>query len=93
MYEVFYFTHPSTFCIFVLKGINKGSSIFLYILKQLGILGGERQVAFYHRNTSDARKQEILQDLQLPLSTPSKKLLAVVATVSLGKVTVHRVKT
>ena len=44
-------------------------------------------VAFYHRNTSTARKLEILTDLKLPLTDPDKKLLVVVATVSLGKTT------
>ena len=42
-------------------------------------------MAFYHRNTSEKRKEEILADLKLPLNCPGKKLLAVVATVSLGK--------
>ena len=41
-------------------------------------------MAFYHRNTSEKRKQEILNDLKLPLACEKKKLLAVVATVSLG---------
>ena len=41
-------------------------------------------MAFYHRNTSDSRKQEILTDLQLPLGSSGKTLLCVVATVSLG---------
>ena len=72
--------------LFYLQGINKGSSIFLHFLRQLGVSGdGHRRVAFYHRNTSDKRKEEILTDLRLPLNSPAKKLLAVVATVSLGK--------
>ena len=41
-------------------------------------------MAFYHRNSSEARKKEILEDLQLPLGSTEKKLLCVVATVSLG---------
>ena len=66
-------------------GINKGSSIFLYLLKKLGdSREGNRQVAFYHRNTSQSRKSEILDDLKLPLDSPNKQLLVVVATVSLG---------
>ena len=43
-----------------------------------------REVAFYHRNTSERRKEEVLKDLKLPLNSPDKKLLVVVATVSLG---------
>ena len=41
-------------------------------------------VALYHRNTSDKKKREILDDLSLPLDSPEKKLKAVVATISLG---------
>ena len=65
------------------EGINKGSSVYLFLLKQLGV--EQRRVAFYHRNTSEQRKQDILEDLKKPLSSPGKKYLAVVATVSLGK--------
>ena len=45
---------------------------------------GGRLIAFYHRNTSEERKEEILQDLKLPLNCNEKKLRCVVATVSLG---------
>ena len=70
----------------LLVGINKGSYVFLHLVRRLEeTVEGERCVAFYHRNTSDLRKEEILNDLQLPLSSPNKKLLAVVVTVSLGK--------
>ena len=48
-------------------------------------LAGHRKVAFFHRNTTESRKAEILDDLRLPLNDPKKKLVAVVATVSLGK--------
>ena len=41
-------------------------------------------MAFYHRNSSDKRKQEIIRDLQLPLNAGDKQLICVVATVSLG---------
>ena len=41
-------------------------------------------MAFFHRNSSSVRKQEILHDLQLPLESSQKTLLCVVATVSLG---------
>ena len=68
------------------KGINKGSVIFLHLLKALKeIYQVVRPVAFYHRNTSEPRKKEILQDLKLPLNSPLKKLTCVVSTVSLGK--------
>ena len=66
-------------------GINKGSSIFLHLLKHLSVSEEDvREVAFYHRNTSERRKEEVLKDLKLPLNSPDKKLLVVVATVSLG---------
>ena len=71
----------------IFPGINKGSSIFLHLLRELTGDNRDscaRQVAFYHRNSSDARKQEILADLQLPLGSPHKALICVVATVSLG---------
>ena len=41
-------------------------------------------MAFYHRNSNDKRKQEIIRDLQLPLNSRDKQLICVVATVSLG---------
>ena len=66
-------------------GINKGSTIFLHLLKELAEVDDTRRVAFFHRNSSDTRKQEILEDLQLPLGSTKKGLLCVVATVSLGK--------
>ena len=50
---------------------------------------GNISVAFYHRNTSEQRKMDILSDLSLPLGHPDKKLLAVVATVSLGEKVTH----
>ena len=69
----------------IFAGINKGSAIFLHLLKELSREPETcREVAFYHRNTSDDRKQAILADLQLPLGSEKKKLLCVVATVSLG---------
>ena len=71
----------------IIPGINKGSAIFLHLLRELaeetGAVG-PRRVAFYHRNSSDSRKQDILADLQLPLDSSEKSLLCVVATVSLG---------
>ena len=67
-------------------GINKGCSVFLYCLKHLSFPGqSHREVAFYHRNTSETRKMQILRDLKLPLNSPEKQLNVVVATVSLGK--------
>ena len=50
-----------------------------------------RRVGFYHRNSSESRKMEILKDLQLPLGSPDKTLLCVVATVSLGKGRVKKI--
>ena len=67
-------------------GINKGSQVYLHLLRELGQDdNGNRQVAFYHRNTSEKRKQEILADLQLPFNSADKKMTCVVATVSLGR--------
>ena len=66
-------------------GINKGSAIYLHLLKELGQFDSDnRKVAFFHRNSSDVRKDEILRDLQLPLISKEKKLICVVSTVSLG---------
>ena len=68
-------------------GINKGSSIYLHLRRNIQELDQDSYpVAFYHRNTSDKRKEEILKDLQLPLGHPDKMLLVVVATVSLGRI-------
>ena len=68
-------------------GINKGSAIYLHLVQKLDQhVGASRKVAFYHRNTSESRKQSILKDLQLPLGAVEKKIVCVVATVSLGKV-------
>ena len=67
-------------------GINKGTAVYLYILKALMDRDDvSRPVGFYHRNTSEDRKEEILKDLKLPLISLDKKLQCVVATVSLGK--------
>ena len=66
-------------------GINKGSAVYLHVLQNLAKAGeSRRKVAFYHRNTSEARKEAILKDLQLPLGSQDKTLLCVVATISLG---------
>ena len=71
---------------FPFEGINKGSQIFLHLLKSLKDLDhGDRVVGFYHRNSSESRKSQILDDLKKPLFSKDKKLLCVVATVSLGK--------
>ena len=70
----------------LVRGINKGTHVYLHLLRhRKQTEGGDRRVAFYHRNTSEARKQEILDDLKKPLTCSDKKLLAVVATISLGK--------
>ena len=69
----------------LVRSINKGSQIFLHLLKSLcGDSHSDRNVAFFHRNSSEERKLEILTDLKLPLTSPVKKLCCVVATVSLG---------
>ena len=66
-------------------GINKGSAIYLHVLHELSSPSQRtREVAFYHRNTSEPRKKEILEDLQLPLGSEDKLIKCVVATVSLG---------
>ena len=79
-------THVATICQSNFSGINKGSAIFLHLLQKLAKTGTSetRRVAFYHRNTSEDRKKEILADLQLPMGSEKKTLLCVVATVSLG---------
>ena len=69
-----------------ITGINKGAAIYLHVLRELGADGvDQRKVAFFHRNSSDKRKEAILKDLQLPLGDEEKKILCVVATVSLGE--------
>ena len=59
--------------------------IYLNLLKTVNDCRKEqRQIAFYHRNTNQGRKEQILSDLKLPLTSEDKKILCVVATVSLG---------
>ena len=58
--------------------------MFLHLLRELGSQEGERRVAFFHSNSSEDRKEAILRDLQLPLGSEEKRLICVVATVSLG---------
>ena len=44
----------------LVRGINKGTAVYLNILKSLnGTPEDSRQVGFYHRNTSQSRKEEI----------------------------------
>jgi hypothetical protein len=82
-----FFKNSSNYFVGIFIGINKGTAIFLSILKSLNDPCEEgRSVGFYHRNTSMARKQEILEDLKLPIISQDKKLLCVVATVSLGRI-------
>ena len=88
MLEVFkrILLHALNTRISIKTGINKGTAVYLNILKALLDPSKEsRPVGFYHRNTSDDRKEEILNDLKLPLNSVDKKLQCVVATVSLGK--------
>ena len=71
--------------LFLFQGINKGTHIYLHLLKTVNDPKKEhRQIAFYHRNTNKERKEQILSDLKLPLTSEEKKILCVVATVSLG---------
>ena len=73
------------FYLVLVRGINKGTQIYLHILKCLQALNlDHRPVGFFHRNTSDVRKRQILADLKLPINSSEKKLICVVATVSLG---------
>ena len=82
-----FFKNSSNHFVAIFIGINKGTAIYLSILKSLNDPCEEgRSVGFYHRNTSLARKQEILEDLKLPITSQEKKLLCVVATVSLGRI-------
>ena len=67
--------------------------MYLHLLKVLNDPNKEhRQIAFYHRNTSQKRKEEILADLKLPLGRNEKKILCVIATVSLGMILIHQYK-
>ena len=43
-------------------------------------------MGFYHRNTTQERKDEILHDLKIPMCSDRKKLQCVVATISLGNI-------
>ena len=70
--------------LFIVRSVKSGTEVYFYLLKMLSMHSTEKIVAFYHSNTSDKRKQEILLDLSLPINCPSKLLKAVVATVSLG---------
>ena len=71
----------------IITGINKGSQVFLHLLKELSVAGSsKRRIAYFHRNTSDGRKKQILEDLQLPLGSEDKELICVVATISLGTI-------
>ena len=69
----------------IVRGINKGAAIYLHLLRELAAADdADRRVAFFHRNSSEDRKQAILSDLQLPLGSENKRIICVVATVSLG---------
>ena len=68
----------------IARSINSGTEIYFFLLRMLGTTYEDKSVAFYHRHSSEKRKKEILHDLSLPLDSPSKKLKAVVATISLG---------
>ena len=71
--------------LFIVRSINSGTEIYFNLIDMLGqYTSSQRSVAFYHSNTTENRKKDILRDLSLPLSSPDKKLNAVVATISLG---------
>ena len=68
----------------IVRSINSGTEVYFHLLKMLCQDTNDKTVAFYHRSTSESRKQAILHDLSLPINCPSKRLKAVVATISLG---------
>ena len=70
--------------LFIVRSINSGTEIYFYLLSTLGCSSDHKSVAFYHRSSSDRRREEILRDLALPLDHPDKSYRAVVATISLG---------
>ena len=70
--------------LFIVRSINSGTEVYFNLVNMLGQFTGQRSVAFYHSNTSENRKNDILRDLSLPLNSPDKRLNAVVATASLG---------
>ena len=70
--------------LFIVRSINSGTEVYFKLINMLGQFTGQRSVAFYHSNTSENRKNDILRDLSLPLNSPNKRLNAVVATISLG---------
>ena len=77
-------SHGSVYLILV-RSIKKGKIIYLHLLKYFqDPSSGVRNVAFFHRNTSDKRKEFILDDLKQPLGSQEKTLQCVVSTVSLG---------
>ena len=83
----------NTHYLIIVRGINKGTKVYLHVLKSLqDISGDHRKVGFYHRNTTESRKRDILDDLKLPLGSRGKRLLCVVATVSLGTINTYNIK-
>ena len=75
----------NTHYLILVRGISKGTRVYLHLLKSLqDMSGGFRKVGFFHRNTTESRKKDILEDLKLPLASSQKRLICVVATVSLG---------
>ena len=77
--------NDETYLILV-RGINKGSLIYLHLLKEFeDFFSEQRKIVFYHSNSSELRQKEILTDLQKPLGDPDKHIKCVVSTISLGK--------
>ena len=70
--------------LFIVRSINSGTEVYFTLIAMLGEFTNKKSVAFYHSNSSDGRKSEILYDLALPTNSPEKILKAVVSTISLG---------
>ena len=77
--------NESETCLIIVRGINKGSAIFLHLLREFDDFSSKhRKIALFYSNTSEQRKDEILTDLQKPLGCPDKHIICTVSTVSLG---------
>ena len=69
----------------LVRSVKHGTEIFFHLLKLFeSTTYGRQAVAFYHSNSSEKRRSQILEDLSLPLNHRDKILKATVATISLG---------
>ena len=60
---------------FLYAGINKGAAIYLHLLRELATTDEARkQIAFFHRNSCEARNRAILCDLTAALKNTKDKL-------------------